>query len=220
MQGGVFLKNKVEQLRKERGLNQDDFAKMLRVSRQTISSIETGKYNPSLELAFAISDFLANELKKSLSMKEVQKMKKSNLITGILYVLFGVACLIVALLIETKLEGILWGFAGAGIFPGIMMICKYFYWSSPKNKERYEERLENERIEQHDELKTKIRDRAGRYAYGIGLVVICFSILVFSILGALEVIDNARMIILYLSGYLMFQIITGIIIFNKLMKKY
>ena len=79
-------------------------------------------------------------------------MKKSNLITGILYVLFGVACLIVALLIETKLEGILWGFAGAGIFPGIMMICKYFYWSSPKNKERYEERLVNERIEQHDEI--------------------------------------------------------------------
>ena len=35
-------------------------------------------------------------------MKEVQKMKKSNLITGILYVLFGVVCLIVALLIETK----------------------------------------------------------------------------------------------------------------------
>jgi putative transcriptional regulator len=53
MQGGAFLKNKVEQLRKERGLNQDDFAKMLRVSRQTISSIETGKYNPSLELAFS-----------------------------------------------------------------------------------------------------------------------------------------------------------------------
>ena len=56
MQGGVFLKNKVEQLRKERGLNQDDFAKMLRVSRQTISSIETGKYNPSLELAFAAAN--------------------------------------------------------------------------------------------------------------------------------------------------------------------
>ena len=147
-------------------------------------------------------------------------MKKSNLITGILYVLFGVACLIVALLIETKLEDILWGFAGAGIFPGIMMICKYFYWSSPKNKERYEERLENERIEQHDELKTKIRDRAGRYTYSLGLLVVCFSILVFGILGALEVIDNARMIVLYLSGYLLFQVIAGIVIFNKLMKKY
>lgn len=69
-------------------------------------------------------------------------MKKSNLITGILHVLFGVACLIVALLIETKLEGILWGFAGAGIFPGIMMICKYFYWSSPKNRKHEGDRNE------------------------------------------------------------------------------
>ena len=147
-------------------------------------------------------------------------MKKSNLITGILYVLFGVACLIVALLIETKLEDILWGFAGAGIFPGIMMICKYFYWSSPKNKEQYEERLENDRIEQHDELKTKVRDRAGRYAYVLGLLVISFSILVFGILGALDVIDNARIIVLYLGAYLLFQVIAGIVIFNVLMKKY
>ncbi len=52
------MKNHVELLRKELGLNQEDFAKAIRVSRQTISSIETGKYNPSLELAFIISDFL------------------------------------------------------------------------------------------------------------------------------------------------------------------
>ena len=147
-------------------------------------------------------------------------MKKSNLIVGMLYVLFGVTCLIVALLIETKLEGILWGVAGAGIFPGMMMICKYFYWSSPKNKDRYEERLENERIEMHDELKTKIRDKAGRYTYTLGMIILSFSILVFGILGALEVIENARMIVIYLSGYLLFQFIAGIVIFNKLMKRY
>jgi len=58
------LKNKVEQLRKERGLSQEEFAKMLRVSRQTISSIETGKYNPSLELAFAISDFFGMRIEE------------------------------------------------------------------------------------------------------------------------------------------------------------
>ena len=69
-------------------------------------------------------------------------------------------------------------------------------------------------------MKTKIRDRAGRYTYSLGLLVVCFSILVFGILGALEVIDNARMIVLYLSGYLLFQVIAGIVIFNKLMKKY
>ena len=62
--GGVFLKNIVEQLRKERGLNQDEFAKLLNVSRQTISSIETGKYNPSLELAFAISDFFGKQIEE------------------------------------------------------------------------------------------------------------------------------------------------------------
>lgn len=153
-------------------------------------------------------------------MKEVQKMKKSNLIAGVAYVLVGVACLIVALLTETKLEGILWGFAGAGVLPGIMMIGKYFYWSSPKNKERYEERLENERIEMHDELKTKVRDKAGRYTYILGLFVISISIFAFSILSALGIMENARMLLLCLSGYLLFQVIAGIVIFNQLMKQY
>jgi putative transcriptional regulator len=51
------VKNRVEELRKARKLSQDEFAKAIRVSRQTVSSIETGKYNPSLELAFTISDF-------------------------------------------------------------------------------------------------------------------------------------------------------------------
>jgi putative transcriptional regulator len=58
------MENNVEQLRRERGLNQEDFAKILRVSRQTISSIETGKYNPSLELAFAIADFFGKSIEE------------------------------------------------------------------------------------------------------------------------------------------------------------
>ncbi len=51
------MRNRVEELRKARKLNQDEFAKAIKVSRQTVSSIETGKYNPSLELAFTISNF-------------------------------------------------------------------------------------------------------------------------------------------------------------------
>ena len=51
------MKNRVEELRKSKGLNQEEFAKAIRVSRQTVSSIENGKYNPSLDLAFTISDF-------------------------------------------------------------------------------------------------------------------------------------------------------------------
>lgn len=59
------MENRVEQLRKERWLTQEDFARAIRVSRQTVSSIENGKYNPSLELAFTISDFFG------LSIEEI-----------------------------------------------------------------------------------------------------------------------------------------------------
>ena len=48
------MENKVEELRKQMGLNQEDLAKVLKVSRQTISSIENGKYNPSLKLCLDI----------------------------------------------------------------------------------------------------------------------------------------------------------------------
>lgn len=58
------MENRVEELRKKLGLNQADFAKAIKVSRQTVSSIETGKYNPSLELAFIIADFFGERIDK------------------------------------------------------------------------------------------------------------------------------------------------------------
>ena len=51
------MKNRVEELRKSQGLRQEEFARAIRVSRQTISSIENGRYSPTLELAFTISEF-------------------------------------------------------------------------------------------------------------------------------------------------------------------
>ena len=58
------MKNRVEALRKAMGLSQEAFAKALQVSRQTVSSIETGKYNPSLDLAFAISNFFEKSIEE------------------------------------------------------------------------------------------------------------------------------------------------------------
>ena len=58
------MDNRVEQLRKERSLSQDDFARAIRVSRQTVSSIETGRYNPSLDLAFDIADFFGKTIEE------------------------------------------------------------------------------------------------------------------------------------------------------------
>lgn len=58
------MKNRVEALRKSMGLSQEAFAKALQVSRQTVSSIETSKYNPSLDLAFAISNFFEKSIEE------------------------------------------------------------------------------------------------------------------------------------------------------------
>ena len=51
------MKNRIEQIRKERGIRQDEFAKIMGVSRQTISSLETGRYNPSIFLAYRIAKY-------------------------------------------------------------------------------------------------------------------------------------------------------------------
>jgi hypothetical protein len=80
-------------------------------------------------------------------------MKKSNLTLGFIYLLVGAACLIAARLTETRLESLLWGFAGAGLCSGTVVIYRYFYWNAPSNRAEYAERLENERIELQDELK-------------------------------------------------------------------
>ena len=58
------MKNRVEALRKQMGMSQDAFAKVMKVSRQTISAIETGKYNPSLDLAFEIADFFGKSIEE------------------------------------------------------------------------------------------------------------------------------------------------------------
>ncbi|MBS7226708.1 MAG: helix-turn-helix transcriptional regulator [Oscillospiraceae bacterium] len=49
------MKNLIEQRRKERGMTQQQFASLLGVSRQTIISLESGKYNPSILLAHSIA---------------------------------------------------------------------------------------------------------------------------------------------------------------------
>lgn len=51
------MKNKIEEIRKERGIRQEEFAKSMGVSRQTISSLENGRYNPSILLAYKIAKY-------------------------------------------------------------------------------------------------------------------------------------------------------------------
>ena len=51
------MKNNLENIRRENGINQEELAKALGVSRQTIGSLENGRYNPSIILAFKIARY-------------------------------------------------------------------------------------------------------------------------------------------------------------------
>lgn len=51
------MKNRLEELRKLRGIKQEELAAALEVSRQTIGSLENGRYNPSILLAFRIARY-------------------------------------------------------------------------------------------------------------------------------------------------------------------
>lgn len=59
------MKNKLEEIRKEKGITQEELANALEVSRQTVGSLENGRYNPSIMLAFKIARFF------NLSIEEV-----------------------------------------------------------------------------------------------------------------------------------------------------
>ena len=51
------MRNRIEEIRNEKGIRQEELAKQMGVSRQTISSLENGRYNPSILLAHKIAQF-------------------------------------------------------------------------------------------------------------------------------------------------------------------
>ena len=51
------MKNRLEEIRKDRGVTQEELAAALEVSRQTIGSLENGRYNPSILLAFKLARY-------------------------------------------------------------------------------------------------------------------------------------------------------------------
>jgi len=62
LRGGIIVTNRIEEKRKERAMTQQQMAAALGVSRQTIISLESGKYNPSLILAHAIAQLFETNI--------------------------------------------------------------------------------------------------------------------------------------------------------------
>ena len=64
------MKNRIESIRKEKGIRQEEFAKAMEVSRQTISSLENGRYNPSIMLAYKISKYFGMNIEEVFIFEE------------------------------------------------------------------------------------------------------------------------------------------------------
>jgi putative transcriptional regulator len=70
LEGLDFLKNRLEEIRKAKGINQEELAEALEVSRQTIGSLENGRYNPSIILAFKIARFFGTSIEEIFIYEE------------------------------------------------------------------------------------------------------------------------------------------------------
>ena len=64
------MKNRIEQIRKQQGILQEEFAKAMGVSRQTISSLENGRYNPSILLAYKIARYFEMTIEEVFCFEE------------------------------------------------------------------------------------------------------------------------------------------------------
>ena len=66
------MKNRIEEIRNEKGLRQDELAKLMGVSRQTISSLENGRYNPSILLAHKIAEYFGMTIEELFICEDVE----------------------------------------------------------------------------------------------------------------------------------------------------
>ncbi len=67
------MKNRLEELRKQRKISQEELAGILEVSRQTIGSLENGRYNPSIQLAFKIARYFATSIEEIFIYEEDER---------------------------------------------------------------------------------------------------------------------------------------------------
>ena len=79
------MKNRIEAIRKERGIRQEDFAKSMGVSRQTISSLETGRYNPSIILAYKIAQYFGMTIEEVFIFEEEDMKWQESFIVRVLW---------------------------------------------------------------------------------------------------------------------------------------
>lgn len=80
------MKNRLEELRRQHGIRQEELALALKVSRQTIGSLENGRYNPSILLAFKIARYFGMSIEEIFIYEEEQPQSDNVEAKGKVYI--------------------------------------------------------------------------------------------------------------------------------------
>lgn len=147
-------------------------------------------------------------------------MKKSYLRNGIVLAAIGFVLIIFSVNTSSDLSGLLAGFGGGALGPGIAMIIKYLYYNTGGREAEYEKILENVEIEQKDELNIKIGDKASRKAFTITLIMTIVLEVLFLILGVLGLIPNYLLLVIIFFIFAVFQVVIATILYNQILKEY
>ncbi len=147
------MKNNLEKLRKERGIKQEELAAALEVSRQTIGSLENGRYNPSIILAFKIARYFQMSIEDIFIYEEDDNEKIKKIIWYGGYVAAALVILIIAVtdLPEAADAGL------AILFAILFSVSHVTLWH-----DKMMEKDRDYRIEVMDERNIAIKEKAGQ----------------------------------------------------------
>jgi len=148
-----MVKNNLEKLRKERGIKQEELAAALEVSRQTIGSLENGRYNPSIILAFKIARYFQMSIEDIFIYEEDDNEKIKKIIWYGGYVAAALVILIIAVtdLPEAADAGL------AILFAILFSVSHVTLWH-----DKMMEKDRDYRIEVMDERNIAIKEKAGQ----------------------------------------------------------
>lgn len=147
-------------------------------------------------------------------------MKKNNLYVGIIYTVIGLAFLAFALWgPEIRLTPLFWGLGGAGLGPGLLLLCRYIHFSSPKHTPEYKKLVKTAQIQSQDERHIMLQDKSGRICYSIFLYILAGLSLLFTILYLWDITVPTKYLIFLFSGLLLAHFIGGTLIYQILDKR-
>lgn len=199
------MKNRLEEIRKSRGITQEELANILEVSRQTIGSLENGRYNPSIILAFKIAKFFNLTIEDIFIYEEEEMNRSKSILKDWILVFFGVALVLTGFYLHKRIDSVnktvlaipyLFIGIGCGVFGHFMgNIIKYF---STKNNKELIRQLE---IDKKDERNVLIAEKSKAKAYDLMTYLFAAMLIMFSLMG----VDKLQIIIL-VAIYLSIQI--------------